>query len=222
MPGDDCLNLNVWTPEPTPGARLPVLVWLHGGALTRGSSAVPVYDGHAFARDGVVCVSVNYRLGVEGYGLFPDTPPNPGLRDQIAALTWVYEVIEAFGGDPGRITLAGQSAGAISIGALVAAPQTQGLVRRAVLQSGPPEASERAKVRRMVRRMATRLKIPATAEAFAAVDRDLLLSTQAEVGKLSSPVVGGPAFGIVIDGDTVPRDPLEALTEGGAAPGPSC
>ncbi|WP_435281841.1 carboxylesterase/lipase family protein [Streptomyces koelreuteriae] len=219
VPGDDCLNLNVWTPDPSPGARLPVLLWLHGGALTRGSSAVPVYDGHAFARDGVVCVSVNYRLGVEGYGLFPDTPPNPGLRDQIAALTWVYEAIEAFGGDPGRITLAGQSAGAISIGALVAAPQTQGLVRRAVLQSGPPEASERAKVRRMVRRMATRLKIPATAEAFAAVDRDLLLSAQAEVGRLSSPVVGGPAFGIVVDGDTVPRDPLQALAEGGAAPG---
>ncbi|MFF6912004.1 carboxylesterase family protein [Streptomyces sp. NPDC012466] len=219
VPGDDCLNLNVWTPQPDPGARLPVLVWLHGGALTRGSSAVPVYDGHAFARDGVVCVSVNYRLGVEGYGLFPDTPPNPGLRDQIAALTWVHEAIEAFGGDPGRITLSGQSAGAISVGALLAAPQTQGLVRRAVLQSGPPEASERAKVRRMVRRMASRLKIPATAEAFAAVDRDLLLRTQADVGKLGSPVVGGPAFGLVVDGDVVPRDPLEALTEGGAAPG---
>lgn len=219
VPGDDCLNLNVWTPQPGPGARLPVLVWVHGGALTRGSSAVPVYDGHAFARDGVVCVSINYRLGVEGYGLFPDTPPNPGLRDQIAALTWVHEAIEAFGGDPGRITLFGQSAGAISIGALVAAPHTQGLVRRAVLQSGPPEASERAKVRRMVRRMAARLKIPATAEAFAAVDRDLLLRTQAEVGKRSSPVVGGPAFGLVVDGDVVPRDPLEALTDGGAAPG---
>ncbi|MFJ5727497.1 carboxylesterase/lipase family protein [Streptomyces paradoxus] len=219
VPGDDCLNLNIWTPQPDPGARLPVLVWVHGGALTRGSSAVPVYDGHAFARDGVVCVSINYRLGVEGYGLFPDTPPNPGLRDQIAALTWVHEAIEAFGGDPGRITLFGQSAGAISIGALVAAPQTQGLVRRAVLQSGPPEVSERAKVRRMVRRMASRLKIPATAEAFAAVDRDLLLRTQAEVGKRTSPVVGGPAFGLVVDGDVVPRDPLEALTDGGAAPG---
>ncbi|MGC0206893.1 MULTISPECIES: carboxylesterase/lipase family protein [Streptomyces] len=218
VPGDDILNLNVWTPDPDPAARLPVLVWFHGGALTRGSSAVPVYDGHAFARDGVVCVSVNYRLGVEGYGLFPDTPPNPGLRDQIAALAWVHETIEAFGGDPGRVTLFGQSAGAISIGALLAAPQTRGLVRRAVLQSGPPEASERAKVRRMVRRMASRLRIPATAEAFAAVDRELLLRTQAEVGRLSSPVVGGPAFGIVVDGDVVPRDPLDALLDG-AAPG---
>ncbi|MFR9796831.1 carboxylesterase/lipase family protein [Streptomyces sp. MS06] len=217
VPGDDCLNLNVWTPDPAPGARLPVLVWLHGGALTRGSSAVPVYDGHAFARDGIVLVSVNYRLGVEGYGLFPDVPANAGLRDQLAALHWVHETIAAFGGDPGRVTLAGQSAGAISAGALIAAPQAQGLFRRAVLQSGPPEASDRDKVRRMVRRMAARLKVPATAEAFAAVDPEQLLRTQAEVGRLSSPVLGGPSFGIVVDGDLVPADPLTALTDGGAA-----
>ncbi len=219
IPGDDCLNLNVWTPEPGPGARLPVLVWLHGGALTRGSSAVPVYDGRSFARDGVVCVSVNYRLGVEGYGLFPDAPANPGLRDQLAALEWVRESIGAFGGDPDRVTLAGQSAGAISVGALLAAPRARGLFRRAVLQSGPPEAADREKVRRMVRRMAGRLRVPATAEAFAAVDRDLLLRAQAEAGRLGSPVLGGPAFGIVVDGDLVPRDPLDALTDGGAAPG---
>ncbi|MET7452073.1 carboxylesterase family protein [Streptomyces sp. NPDC005574] len=219
VPGDDCLNLNVWTPEPGPGARLPVMVWLHGGALTRGSSAVPVYDGRPFARDGVVFVSVNYRLGVEGYGLFPDAPANAGLRDQLAALAWVHESIGAFGGDPARVTLCGQSAGAISAGALLAAPQARGLVRRAVLQSGPPEAADRDKVRRMVRRMATRLKIPATAAAFAEVDRDLLLRTQADVGRLSSPVLGGPAFGIVVDGDLVPRDPLAALVEGDAAAG---
>ncbi|MFG3658491.1 carboxylesterase/lipase family protein [Streptomyces sp. NPDC047706] len=219
VPGDDCLNLNVWTPEPAPGARLPVLVWLHGGALTRGSSCVPVYDGRTFARDGVVLVSVNYRLGVEGYGLFPDAPPNAGLRDQLAALRWVHESIRAFGGDPSRVTLAGQSAGAISAGALIAAPQAQGLFRRAILQSGPPEVSERAKVRRMVRRMAARLKVPATAEAFAAADRELLLRSQAEAGRRSSPVTGGPAFGIVVDGDLVPRDPLEALVEGAVAPG---
>ncbi|MBK3580172.1 carboxylesterase/lipase family protein, partial [Streptomyces sp. MBT65] len=197
VPGDDCLNLNVWTPEPGPGARLPVMVWLHGGALTRGSSAVPVYDGRAFARDGVVFVSVNYRLGVEGYGLFPDAPANPGLREQPDA-----ELRD-------RLAPPGQRAGV-----RLAAPQAQGLVRRAVLQSGPPEAFDRDKVRRMVRRMATRLKIPATAEAFAAVDRELLLRTQADVGRLSSPVLGGPTFGIVIDGDLVPRDPLEALVDG--------
>ncbi|KOV65949.1 carboxylesterase [Streptomyces sp. AS58] len=219
VPGDGCLNLNVWTPQPGPAARLPVLVWLHGGALTRGSSGVPVYDGRTFARDGVVLVSVNYRLGVEGYGLFPDAPANPGLRDQLAALRWVHESIGAFGGDPGRVTLAGQSAGAISVGALIAAPQAQGLFHRAVLQSGPPEAADRDKVRRMVRRMAARLKVPATAEAFAAVDREVLLRAQAEAGRLSSPILGGPAFGIVVDGDLVPRDPLQALVEGDAAVG---
>ncbi|MFG2309802.1 carboxylesterase/lipase family protein [Streptomyces sp. NPDC048566] len=217
VPGDDCLNLNVWTPAPDPAARLPVMVWIHGGALTRGSSAVPVYDGHAFARDGVVFVSFNYRLGVEGYGLFPDAPANPGLRDQLAALEWVRDAIPAFGGDPDRVTVFGESAGAISIGALLASPRARGLFARAVLQSGPPEASDRDKVRRMVRRMAARLKIPATAEAFAEVDRDLLLRTQADVGRLGSPVLGGPAFGIVVDGDLVPRDPLEALVDGAAA-----
>ncbi|WP_393076814.1 carboxylesterase/lipase family protein [Streptomyces sp. LN704] len=218
VPGDDCLNLNVWTPEPGPGARLPVLVWIHGGALTRGSSAVPVYDGRAFARDGVVLVSLNYRLGVEGYGLFPDRPANPGLRDQLAALEWVRASIAGFGGDPDRVTVFGESAGAISIGALLAGPHARGLFHRAVLQSGPPETADRDKVRRMVRRMAARLQVPATAEAFATVDRGLLLRTQAEVSRLSSPVLGGPSFGIVVDGDLVPRDPLEALLQG-AAPG---
>ncbi|MFC3574615.1 carboxylesterase/lipase family protein [Streptomyces yaanensis] len=214
--GDDCLNLNVWTPEPGPGARLPVMVWVHGGALTRGSSAVPVYDGTAFARDGVVLVSFNYRLGVEGYGLFPDAPPNSGLRDQLAALEWVHEAITEFGGDPDRVTVFGESAGAISIGALLASPRTRGLFRQAVLQSGPPESTEREKVRRLVRRMATKLKVPATAAAFAEVDRALLAETQAEVGRRATPILGGPAFGIVVDGDLVPRDPLEALLDGAA------
>ncbi|WP_265562746.1 carboxylesterase/lipase family protein [Streptomyces hygroscopicus] len=214
--GDDCLNLNVWTPELGPGARLPVMVWIHGGALTRGSSAVPVYDGSAFARDGVVLVSFNYRLGVEGYGLFPDTPPNPGLHDQLAALEWVHRAVAAFGGDPDRVTVFGESAGAISIGALLASPRTRGLFHRAVMQSGPPESTDRDKVRRLVRRMATRLKVPATAAAFAAVDRGLLAETQAEAGRRASPILGGPAFGIVVDGDLVPRDPLEALLDGAA------
>ncbi|MCE0447848.1 carboxylesterase family protein [Streptomyces tricolor] len=103
-----------------------MLVWLHGGALTRGSSAVPVYDGSTFARDGVVCVSVNYRLGVEGYGLFPDAPRTPACATSSPPCAGCYETIEAFGGDPGRITLCGQSAGAISAGALLAAPADAG------------------------------------------------------------------------------------------------
>ncbi|MGT2532039.1 carboxylesterase/lipase family protein [Streptomyces nojiriensis] len=210
IPGDDCLTVNVWTPDPAPAARLPVMVWLHGGAHTRGSSAVPVYDGAAFARDGVVLVSCNFRLGVLGYGLFPDAPANRGLLDQIAALEWVRDNIAAFGGDPARVTVFGESAGAISIGALLAAPRAAGLFSQAVLQSGAPGTLPRDKVRAMVRRMASLLKVKATAKAFADVPLPDLLAAQAAVLHKSSPLVGGPAFGLVTDPNTLPEDPLEA------------
>ncbi|MFE2164293.1 carboxylesterase/lipase family protein [Streptomyces sp. NPDC059447] len=210
IPGDDCLTVNVWTPDPAPATRLPVMVWLHGGAHTRGSSAVPVYDGAAFARDGVVFVSCNFRLGVLGYGLFPDAPANRGLLDQIAALEWVRDNIAAFGGDPARVTVFGESAGAISIGALLAAPRAAGLFSRAVLQSGAPEVLPRDKVRAMVRRMASLLKVKATAKAFADTPLPDLLAAQAAVLHKSSPLVGGAAFGLVIDPNTLPEDPLEA------------
>ncbi|MCB5180450.1 carboxylesterase/lipase family protein [Streptomyces antimicrobicus] len=216
VPGDDCLNLNVWTPDPAPGAGLPVMVWLHGGALTRGSSACPVYDGSAFARDGVVLVSLNYRLGVLGYGLFPDAPANRGLLDQIAALEWVRDNIRAFGGDPGRVTVFGESAGAISTGALLAAPRAAGLFARAVLQSGAPEVLPRDRVRTTVRRMASLLKVPATARAFADLDRATLLAAQAAVLRRSGPL-GGPAFGLVTDPAVLPEDPLDALVRGRAS-----
>ncbi|MFD7624785.1 carboxylesterase/lipase family protein [Streptomyces sp. NPDC059851] len=219
VPGDDCLNLNVWTPAPDPAARLPVMVWLHGGSLTRGSSAVPVYDGSAFARDGVVLVSANYRLGVLGYGLFPDAPANRGLLDQIAALTWVQENIEAFGGDSGRVTVFGESAGAISVGALLAAPRAAGLFAQAVLQSGAPEALPRDRVRAMVRRMASLLKVPATAAAFAAVPLPDLLAAQGVASRRSGPLAAGPAFGLVTDPGTLPGDPLrEAVVRGADLP----
>ncbi|MFD5413656.1 carboxylesterase/lipase family protein [Streptomyces nojiriensis] len=220
IPGDDCLNVNVWTPDPAPGARLPVMVWIHGGAHTRGSSAVPVYDGSAFARDGVVLVSFNFRLGVLGYGLFPDAPANRGLLDQIAALTWVRDNIAAFGGDPGLVTVFGvfgESAGAISTGALLAAPRAAGLFTRAVLQSGAPEVVARPKARAMVRRMASLLKVDATAAAFTATALPDLLAAQAAVLRRSGPLLGGPAFGLVTDPDTVPADPLETLCAAAAS-----
>ncbi|MFJ1864591.1 carboxylesterase/lipase family protein [Streptomyces sp. NPDC088097] len=212
IPGEDCLTVNVWTPDPAPGARLPVMVWIHGGAHTRGSSAVPVYEGSAFARDGVVLVSANFRLGVLGYGLFPDAPANRGLLDQIAALEWVRANIGAFGGDPDRVTVFGESAGAISVGALLASPRAAGLFSRAVLQSGAPGVLPRDKVRAVVRRMAALLKVPATAKAFEAAGLPALLAAQAAVLRRSSPLLGGPAFGLVIDPDTLPDDPLEAAS----------
>ncbi|MFF9012135.1 carboxylesterase/lipase family protein [Streptomyces sp. NPDC014870] len=219
--GENCLNLNVWAPWPPPDGRSaaarPVMVWIHGGSLVHGSSAVPVYDGEAFARDGVVLVSLNYRLGIEGFGVFPDAPANLGLRDQLAALTWVRENIAAFGGDPDRVTVFGESAGAISLAALLASPLARGLFRRAVLQSGAPTALPQDRARRTTEAIARRLGVAATARALSAVPAERLLDAQTEVTGKGSPLTGGHSFQIVVDGEVLPRDPFEALRAGAAA-----
>ncbi len=128
IPGDDWLTLNVWTPDLAGAA--PVMVWIHGGAFSNGNSAVPMYDGHAFARDGVVLVSINYRLGIDGFALLPDAPPNRGLLDQVAALEWVRDNIAAFGGDPANVTIFGESAGAMSVTTLLGMPRGPGPVQQ--------------------------------------------------------------------------------------------
>ncbi|MFZ4273912.1 carboxylesterase/lipase family protein [Streptomyces arboris] len=220
--GEEWLNLNVWTPSTGEAERaegLPVLVWIHGGSLLHGSSAVPVYDGSAFARDGVVLVSVNYRLGVEGFGLFPDAPANRGLLDQLAALEWVRDNIAGFGGDPDRVTVAGESAGAVSIGALLATDRAAGLFRRAVLQSGAPAALTPDAARGTTELIAQRLGVPATAAAFAAVGPEALLTAQTEVTSGGNPLTGRNSFQLVVDGDLLDRDPAEALRTGSAAAG---
>ncbi|MFJ1591775.1 carboxylesterase/lipase family protein [Kitasatospora albolonga] len=216
VPGDGWLNLNVWTPS-TEAAGLPVLVWIHGGSLLHGSSAVPVYDGSAFARDGVVLVSVNYRLGIEGFGLFPDAPANRGLLDQLAALEWVRDNIAGFGGDPDRVTVAGESAGAVSVAALLATDRAAGLFRRAVLQSGAPAALPPEAARGTTGLIAKRLGVPATAAALAAVDPAALLTAQTAVTSGGNPLTGRNAFQLVVDGEVLTRDPAEALRTGAAA-----
>lgn len=139
---EDCLSLNVWAPE---GARkLPVMVWIHGGALIGGGSSEPLYDGTKLAKQGIVLVSINYRLGLLGYFAHPalsaESPQqlsgNYGLLDQIEALKWVRDNIEAFGGDPAQVTIAGESAGGLSAIALLASPQAKGLFDKAIVQSG--------------------------------------------------------------------------------------
>ncbi len=140
---EDCLSLNVWTAAPA-GAKRPVLVWIHGGALTRGSGATPTYDGTTFAKKGVVLVTINYRLGPLGYLAHPaltaesaqHSSGNYGVLDQIAALKWVQRNIAAFGGDPKRVTIFGESAGSWSVNALVASPLAKGLFHRAIGESG--------------------------------------------------------------------------------------
>ncbi|HSK39766.1 MAG TPA: carboxylesterase family protein, partial [Arenibaculum sp.] len=132
---DDWLTINVWSPEPGPDAGLPVMVWIHGGAYTIGMSSLPEYDGGRLARDGVVVVTFNYRVGIEGFAQIEGAPANRGLLDQIAALEWVHDNIRAFGGDANRVTVFGESAGGGSVAALLAMRRAAGLFGRAVAQS---------------------------------------------------------------------------------------
>jgi len=143
---EDCLTLNVWSPARRPGTRLPVMVWLHGGAFEKGSPRSTIYDGSNIATRGVVMVTIQYRLGVFGFFGHPRLDEeakaegvptaNYGLLDQIAALEWVKANIEAFGGDPANVTVFGESAGAVSILALMTAPAARGLFHKAIVQSG--------------------------------------------------------------------------------------
>jgi para-nitrobenzyl esterase len=141
---ENCLYLNIWTPARTSQDRLPVLFWIHGGGFSSGSGSVPIYDGARLASRGIVVVNVNYRLGVYGFlahsELTAESPVhasgNYGLMDQAEALRWVRANIAAFGGDPNRVTIAGQSAGAASVHVLIASPRVKGLFAQAIAQSG--------------------------------------------------------------------------------------
>ncbi|MCW2915307.1 MAG: putative carboxylesterase [Actinomycetia bacterium] len=227
IPGGDCLNLNVWTPE-AEGSGLPVLVWIHGGAFRNGSGAVPLYNGANFARDGVVCVTINYRLGVEGFAHLPGAPSNRGLLDQIAALTWVQENIAAFGGDPGNVTVFGESAGAMSVTTLLSLDlsRERGLFRRAISQSGAGEiAQDPGDALLVTKELAWRLGVEPTAEAFATLDPATIIPIQAavaaEITALPDPVrwgrttaSSGMAMMPILDGELLTRRPVDAITAG--------
>jgi para-nitrobenzyl esterase len=141
---EDCLTLNVWTAAASPKERRPVFVYIYGGGFSEGSGAVPVYDGEGLATKGLIFVTMNYRVGVLGFLVHPELSKespnkvsgNYGLLDQIAALQWVRDNIAAFGGDSGRVTIAGQSAGGMSVHSLVASPLAKDLFHRAIVQSG--------------------------------------------------------------------------------------
>lgn len=146
QPSEDCLYLNVWTPARTAGQKLPVMVWIYGGGFTSGSTDLGIYNGAHLAQKGVVLVSVSYRVGPLGFlaypGLTQESPHhssgNYGLLDQIAGLRWVRRNIAAFGGDPGNVTIFGQSAGGFSVDLLLQSPLARGLFARAIIMSGPP------------------------------------------------------------------------------------
>src|SRR5450631_3449156 len=150
--GEDCLYLNVWTPAKSVADKVPVLVWIYGGGFSFGSTSTPVHNGEHLARKGVVLVSINYRVGTLGFLAHPEltaesshhSSGNYGLLDQIAGLRWVKRNIAAFGGDPDRVTIFGESAGGISVSILCASPEAEGLFRGAISQSGGSFGPSRA------------------------------------------------------------------------------
>ncbi len=214
IPGDAYLNLNVFAPARPDGALRPVMVWFHGGSLRHGSNALSIYDGNSFARDGVVFVSVNYRLGAEGFSVLEGAPLNPGLADQVAALEWVKANIEAFGGDPTQVTVFGQSAGGNTVAALLAHPRAGSLMSRAIIQSAPLNAQPVAQAKRITHRIAHDLGIQATREEFMSKSPAELLASQTRVLAGSTQLAGGPQFALAVDPELVPVDPYEALLSG--------
>jgi para-nitrobenzyl esterase len=224
-PGEECSTLNVWSPELT--GRHPVMVWIPGGMFEfHATGACPWYDGSRFARDGIVCVTINYRVGAEGFLYLGDGQANRGLLDQIAALEWVRDNIAAFGGDPGNVTVFGESAGAMSIGSLLAMPRATRLFRRAILQSGAahPMISV-ASARRICEHLAAKLGVAVTRDAIAAVPIDRTLQAQLELHAeldanpdprrwgddvASSQMLWGP----VVDGDVIPAPAMERIAAG--------
>jgi carboxylesterase type B len=159
---------------PVDRAGCPVLVWIHGGGFLAGSPASPWYDGRSFAHAGVVTVTVGYRLGVEGFAPLDDVPTNLGLRDLLLALDWVRDNISAFGGDPGRVTLAGQSAGGGAVLALLSSPAARGRFQRAVSLSGGFFEVAVATARDFLERLGDRLAVPPTGDGFARRTREQL------------------------------------------------
>lgn len=224
--GDDYLTLNIWTPDP--GARgLPVMVFIYGGAFVAGGSSTSLYSGARFARDGVVFVSFNYRLGVEGFLPLDGGETNLGLRDQIAALTWVQDNIAAFGGDPDNVTIFGESAGALSVDTLLTVPSAAGLFRRAISESGGAQHTmsiEQAS--RVAARLAEILGIQPTREGFASLSFEQVVAMQSQMlpGSLdlnteedADPTGGLTLFLPVRDGDPIATQPVDGVRRGASA-----
>lgn len=207
--GEDVLSVNVWAPAGA--ASLPVVLWIHGGALERGSSAQSGYDGSTFARDGVVFVSLNYRLGVEGFSVLEGAPLNLGLLDAALALQWVHDEIAAFGGDPSRVTVMGESAGGALVAALLTRAESRALIAGAIVQSGPLEAAVPDKARRASDAIARKLRVNAHRDAFAALSSAALLEARAEIAAGSSPLGGTPGFALALDAMSLPEVPEDAL-----------
>ncbi len=217
---EDCLTLNIWTPVERGEAALPVMVWIHGGGFVNGSATAALYDGANLARDGVVVVGVNYRLGRLGFFAHPlltaDQPDelkgNYALMDQIAALEWVRRNIAAFGGDPGDVTIFGESAGGMSVNRLMVSPLARGLFHKAISQSGAGRepGTPFAKAEQQGEAFVESLNIAASsAAALRAIDAKTIM----EAG---DPDVGS-GWGPILDGKLLTQDVVAAFESGAQA-----
>ena len=214
------LTLNVWTPDPQ-AQSLPVMVWIHGGAYLFGSGGD--WDGSVFAAAGVVFVSINYRLGVEGFAQIDGAPANRGLLDAVAALNWIQENITKFGGNPASVTIFGESAGAGVIASLLAMNSAKGLFQRAIAQSVPGTFFTPELARSVTAAVAQEAGIPATREALASTDPMRLVAAQMQVTarmteheNWGAVRVTDTPFSPVIDGEVLTRAPWRALVSGAA------
>lgn len=219
---DSSLNLNIFSPD-TAGSA-PVLVYIHGGSFRQGSNSVGQWSGDRFARDGVVTVTINYRLGVEGSFSTEETSNN-GLRDQIAALQWVQDNIASFGGDPNQVTVAGESAGAMSVGLLLTSPAAKGLFHQAILSSGAAGNSlsldaGKAVTARFLEFLGRGTDPDAIAEATdeeiieAAKQTQAYAQTPEAADELHDAYLSSMVWQPTVDGDIIPTKPIKALREG--------
>ncbi|HQR94819.1 MAG: esterase [Bacteroidetes bacterium 24-39-8] len=209
---EDCLYLNIWSSEKK---QQPVFVWIYGGGLNSGSANCAIYDGEEMARKGVVFVSINYRVGVLGFMAHPEltkeanTSGNYGFLDQIAALKWIQQNITAFGGDPNNVTIAGQSAGAFSVTALITSPLAKGLFHKAIAQSGGLFAKMGIQNLDQAEAQGLRFMKKANAQSIA----DLRKISATELQQLSQEQgIGG--FGTTLDGYMLPKDLKGFFQEG--------
>ncbi len=216
---EDCLTLNVWTPDLS--GHLPVMVWIHGGAFATGTGRTPWYDGTRLAsKDNVVVITINYRLGTLGFCYLKEANPElfatsgiNGILDQVQALKWVRDNVAVFGGDPANVTVFGESAGAMSVGTLLGLPQASGLFRRAILESGacshsatPDRATE------ISDQMLKALELtPGEANKICEIPVAQILEAQKQVTDLRGAYL---SFQPVVDGEILPRSPLESVRQG--------
>jgi len=215
---EDCLFLNVWTGAKAAGEKRPVYIYIHGGGNNEGSGAVPAYDGEGLAKKGVVVVTVNYRLGILGFFTHPELTAESGvhasgnyaLLDLIAALHWVHDNIAAFGGNPDRVTIGGQSAGATDVHCMVASPLAKGLFHGAIAESGSSVSGLG------LMGAATLANQEKTGEKFAEAKGAHSIADLRKLSwkELTAPVQGVGRFGIVVDGYVLPMSAGETFAQG--------